>query len=71
MSSGAGDTVAAVLLAAVAAQGETVLRGAAREPEVVDLIQFLTACGAQDRGDGDRGAEDPRGAAPSTAASTR
>ena len=41
-----------LLLAAVAAQGETVLRGAAREPEVVDLIQFLTACGAQIAGMG-------------------
>ena len=36
-----------VLLAAVMAEGETVLRGAAREPEIVDLARFLQAMGAK------------------------
>ena len=35
------------LIAAVTAQGETVLTGAAREPEILDLIDFLRACGAK------------------------
>lgn len=33
------------ILAAVSADGETVLRGAACEPEIVDLQNFLNACG--------------------------
>ncbi|SCJ89794.1 UDP-N-acetylglucosamine 1-carboxyvinyltransferase [Neobittarella massiliensis] len=41
-----------LLIAAVSADGQTVLHGAAREPEVVDLIQFLTACGAGIQGMG-------------------
>ncbi len=35
-----------VLLAACTATGTTVLRGAAREPEIGDLCRFLNACGA-------------------------
>jgi UDP-N-acetylglucosamine 1-carboxyvinyltransferase len=36
-----------VLSAAVLAEGETVIRGAAREPEIVDLGNFLIAMGAR------------------------
>jgi UDP-N-acetylglucosamine 1-carboxyvinyltransferase len=46
----AGSTVtgtANVLSAAVLAQGETVLRGAAREPEIVDLGRLLCKMGAR------------------------
>lgn len=35
-----------VLLAAVLAEGDTVITGAAREPEVEALCRYLTACGA-------------------------
>ncbi len=42
-SVGATETL---LMAAVRARGITVLRGAAKEPEVVDLARFLMACGA-------------------------
>ncbi|MBC7982231.1 MAG: UDP-N-acetylglucosamine 1-carboxyvinyltransferase, partial [Candidatus Obscuribacterales bacterium] len=41
-----------LLMAAVLAEGETVLENAAREPEVVDLAQFLLAMGAKIRGAG-------------------
>lgn len=41
-----------LLMAAALAEGETVLRNAAREPEVVDLAGFLTAAGAQIDGAG-------------------
>ena len=41
------------LLAAVTAEGTTVLRGAAREPEIADLCAFLTACGAHIDGAGE------------------
>lgn len=41
-----------LLLAALGAEGETVLCNAAREPEICDLIRFLRACGAQIRGEG-------------------
>ena len=41
-----------VLLAAVKAEGRTVLRGAAREPEIVDLENFLNAMGAKVTGAG-------------------
>lgn len=47
-----GATVNA-LLAAVLAEGETVIRGAAREPHIVDLACFLNAAGAQVRGAGE------------------
>lgn len=43
-----------VLLAACTAEGTTVLRHAAREPEIADLCGFLNACGARIRG-GDSG----------------
>ena len=42
-----------ILLAAVLADGETVLRNAAKEPEIVDLCRFLNACGAEIKGGGD------------------
>lgn len=40
------------LMAAVLAKGETVLRNAAREPEITDLVEFLNACGAKITGQG-------------------
>lgn len=40
------------MLAACGAKGETVIYNAAREPEIVDLQQFLNACGARVRGAG-------------------
>ncbi len=50
-----GPTVlgtANVLMAAVLARGETEIRGAAREPEVVALARWLRACGARVEGEG-------------------
>lgn len=41
-----------LLMAASLAKGETVLQNAAREPEVVDLANFLNACGAKIEGQG-------------------
>jgi len=41
-----------LLMAAVLAKGETILRNAAREPEVVDLANLLTAMGARIEGAG-------------------
>ena len=41
-----------VMLAAVKAEGRTLLRGAAREPEIVDLQNFLNAMGAKIMGAG-------------------
>ncbi len=41
-----------ILLAAVTASGQTVLKGAAREPEIVDLCCFLRRCGAEIMGEG-------------------
>jgi UDP-N-acetylglucosamine 1-carboxyvinyltransferase len=41
-----------LMMAAVLAQGETVLRNAAREPEVVDLAELLTKMGARIEGAG-------------------
>lgn len=41
-----------LLMAACCAMGTTVLRGAACEPEVCDLVGFLRACGAQITGEG-------------------
>lgn len=46
-----GATVNAIL-AAVLAEGTTVIESAAREPHVVDLANFLNACGAKIRGAG-------------------
>jgi UDP-N-acetylglucosamine 1-carboxyvinyltransferase len=48
-----GPTVtgtANVLMAAVLARGETILRGAAREPEIIDLCEFLNSIGARIEG---------------------
>ena len=41
-----------LLMAAALADGETLLENAAREPEVVDLANFLRACGAEIEGHG-------------------
>jgi UDP-N-acetylglucosamine 1-carboxyvinyltransferase len=41
-----------LMMAAVLAEGETVIENAAREPEVVDLANFLIAMGARIRGAG-------------------
>jgi UDP-N-acetylglucosamine 1-carboxyvinyltransferase len=41
-----------LLMAAALAEGETVIENAAREPEVVDLADFLNAMGARIRGAG-------------------
>ncbi|MBR1724723.1 MAG: UDP-N-acetylglucosamine 1-carboxyvinyltransferase [Ruminococcus sp.] len=41
-----------IMLAACTAEGETVISGAAREPEIEDLASFLNACGADIRGAG-------------------
>ncbi|HIV55015.1 MAG TPA: UDP-N-acetylglucosamine 1-carboxyvinyltransferase [Candidatus Anaerobiospirillum stercoravium] len=41
-----------LMMAAALAEGTTVIENAAREPEVVDLAQFLRAMGAQIVGDG-------------------
>ena len=43
-SVGATETL---LLAAACARGRTVLRGAAQEPEIGDMVHFLQACGAR------------------------
>ena len=50
-SAGATETL---LMAAAAARGETVLRGAAVEPEVTDLARFLQGAGAEITGVGTR-----------------
>jgi len=36
-----------VIITAAAAKGETLLKGAAKEPEIGDLIKFLVSCGAE------------------------
>lgn len=41
-----------VMLAAVCAEGTTTISNAAREPEIVDLANFLNLCGARIRGAG-------------------
>lgn len=41
-----------IMLAAVCAEGETVISNAAREPEICCLGDFLRACGARIKGDG-------------------
>lgn len=41
-----------VMMAAVCAEGETVLTNAACEPEIIDLANFLNQCGAKIRGAG-------------------
>lgn len=42
-----------ILLAAATAEGTTAIHNAAREPEIVDLCAFLTACGARISGAGE------------------
>ena len=42
-----------ILLAAVKADGDTRILGAAREPEVTALCEFLTACGGEIEGIGE------------------
>lgn len=41
-----------IMLAAVTAQGETIINNAAQEPEIVDLANFLNKCGAKISGAG-------------------
>ncbi len=41
-----------VMLAATAAEGETTIINPAKEPEIIDLQNFLNACGAEIRGAG-------------------
>ena len=41
-----------IMLAAVAAEGQTIIANAAKEPHVVDLANFLNMCGADVRGAG-------------------
>lgn len=41
-----------IMIAAVLAEGTTVIENAAREPHIVDLANFLNACGADIRGAG-------------------
>lgn len=42
-----------IMLAAVNAEGETVITNAAREPEITDLAEFLNSCGAEIHGAGE------------------
>ena len=42
-----------IMLAAATAHGTTVINNAAREPEIVDLADFLNACGAEIHGAGE------------------
>lgn len=42
-----------IMLAAVLAKGSTEIRNAAREPEIVDLADFLNLCGAKIKGQGE------------------
>lgn len=41
-----------IIMAASLADGDTILENAAREPEIVDLANFLNSCGAQISGQG-------------------
>ncbi len=41
-----------IILAAVMAKGETIISNAAREPEIIDLSEFLNRCGAKIKGAG-------------------
>lgn len=41
-----------IILSALSAQGETVITNAAREPEIIDLADFLCSCGAKISGAG-------------------
>lgn len=40
------------MLTAIGAKGETIIKNAAREPEIVDLQNFLNSCGAEIKGAG-------------------
>ncbi len=42
-----------IILAGVTAEGETIIRNAGREPEIVDLAEYLIKCGAKIRGAGE------------------
>ncbi len=42
-----------IMMAATLARGKTILRNAAREPEIVDLAKFLNSCGAKITGAGE------------------
>lgn len=42
-----------IILASVLSSGETIITGAAREPEIKDLASFLNLCGADIRGAGE------------------
>ncbi len=42
-----------ILLAAVTADGETIIHNAAKEPEIVDLANYLIKCGAKIKGAGE------------------
>lgn len=42
-----------IMIAAAAAEGTTVIMNAAREPEIIDLADFLNACGARISGAGE------------------
>ncbi len=42
-----------IMMAAAMAEGETILENAAREPEIVDLANFLNSCGACIEGQGE------------------
>ncbi|OGC05905.1 UDP-N-acetylglucosamine 1-carboxyvinyltransferase [candidate division WOR-1 bacterium RIFOXYA2_FULL_36_21] len=48
-SVGATETI---IMAATLAQGDTIIENAAREPEIVDLVNFLKKCGAKIDGAG-------------------
>ena len=55
-----------IILAAALAKGDTIIKNAAREPEITDLAGFLTACGAKISGAGTdtvtvRGVDELRG----------
>lgn len=41
-----------IIMAGVLAEGETIIRNCAREPEIVDLANFLNACGGKIKGAG-------------------
>ena len=41
-----------IILASVLAKGETIIRNAAKEPEIIDLADFLIGCGAKISGAG-------------------
>lgn len=41
-----------IMIAATTAKGDTVIRNAAKEPEICDLANYLRACGANISGDG-------------------